>query len=217
MTANNTSRLGLMLPSDTDPFTPADFVNTFNILDGKPGITPIPNLASLPAGLTAAQHMSTYLEADNGALFYWYRPSSGSPGEWRRGNSVGRLSKVINAATVSSTATTAATAAVVATASFTVPGGRPIRLFLQYLQCRSSGSAGFFGVGFNVNGSVFASVQDEHSPNSGLLQEFEAQIDTPVAGTSYTIQALIWTVGSPVQTPGTATVSGGATLLCVEQ
>jgi hypothetical protein len=80
-----------MQPSQTDLFDPADIAHTFTILDGVPGVTPIANYAALPTNLTSAQHGSKYLQLDNGAEWYWYQPSSGSGGVWKRSNSIGQL------------------------------------------------------------------------------------------------------------------------------
>lgn len=143
MTANTTPRLGLMSPTNADTFTPDDFAATFGILDAKPGITPIANFASLPSNLTAAQHMSMYVQVDNGAMWYWYQPSA-SPGVWKRANSLGVIATAAQNSNISTTTTNPALAPTVMQATVNAPGGRyiAVEVDLRSLTNNSSACAG---------------------------------------------------------------------------
>lgn len=128
MTANNTPRLGLMLPGEPDAFDPTDFVTSFATLDATPGTRMVANYGSLPSNLTQAQHGSPYLALDNGTLWYWYQPSA-SRGSFKRLNSLGVLSSVQASDNVTTAVTTAASAPTAASTTVVAPGGRAIEIY----------------------------------------------------------------------------------------
>lgn len=140
MTANTTPRLGLMSPTNADPFTPDDFDATFAKLDAVPGITPVANFASLPSNLTAAQHMSCYIQADNGAEWYWYQPSSGSPGSWKRRNALGVIATASQNSNISTTTTNPSLAPTVMQATVLAPGSRYIKVSVDLRALTNSSS-----------------------------------------------------------------------------
>ena len=141
MTANTSPRLGLMLPTNSDPFTPDDFSQTFGKLDAVPGTTPVANYASLPSNLTANQHMSCYIQADNGAEWYWYQPSSGSPGVWKRRNALGVIATASQNSNISTTATNPSLAPTIMTATVLAPGGRYICVAVDMRSVQNNSSA----------------------------------------------------------------------------
>lgn len=134
MTANKTARLKLMLPQGSDPFTPTDFVDTFNILDQYPGIKYVANYAGLPAGLTSANHgqiwaaMDTIATYGSPALWMWNRPSGASSGSWVRANSLGFLTDATLATAKATTSTSISSPIVDVAFNVTPPGGREVLL-----------------------------------------------------------------------------------------
>jgi hypothetical protein len=218
VTANNSPRLGLMLPNNADPFDPDDFVETFTVLDGAPGVTPIANLAALPTGLTTAQHMSQYIQADNGAIWYWYKPSSGTPGAWMRSNSVGMLSQRSNGGLVQSTSTAAPGAVVLGTSvPLTAPGVRALRVDIDIDQINSSGSSGLYAV-LLYQGSTLVKTFDRGGLPVSIPGDFNASYiyPAPAAGASLSFGVSICTGGLLAQNP-TGTVSASGTTLTVSE
>jgi hypothetical protein len=134
MTANNTSRLGLMSPVGSDAFVTTDFANTFNALDANPGVLPVANAASRPSNYTTAQHGSQVIQMDLGIVWVWYQPNSGVTGQWNRVGNTGFLAEFGNSGTVSTSTTNYASGPTVASGTFTLPGGRPMLVNLSWLR-----------------------------------------------------------------------------------
>lgn len=128
MTASKTPRLGLMNPVGSDAFQVQDFSDSMAILDGLPGILPVPNAASRPSNYTAAQHGSIIHQTDLGILWTWYQPTSGVTGQWKRLGNVGLLGVSGASGLVTATTTTATAGAQLAALTVTVPGGRPLMI-----------------------------------------------------------------------------------------
>lgn len=184
MTANTSPRMGLMLPSNSDPFTPDDFVATMTTLDGIPGITPVANYNALPSGLTAAQHGSCYLQMDNQALWMWYKPTSGSQGKFVRVNSLGVLGTDTFTTTIASSANTDSLAPTLMSVTVTSPGGNRNLLVMAHIPAvDNTSSLNVTGVELFYNGT------------------FKAWIDT-TDGNYYNGVVLWYTMAMPPQ--GTA-------------
>lgn len=131
MTANQTPRLSLMDPVDSDKFESSDFSDTFTKLDNTPGFSYVANYGSLPTNLTASQHGSVYQQLDTGVLWRWVQPSNGSPGAWARINSYGLLTTIATqTGNISTTTTSFTSAPVLATATFTNPGKRSLLIIV---------------------------------------------------------------------------------------
>lgn len=132
MTASKTPRLGLMNPVGSDAFITADFSQTFGVLDANPGVPVVANAASRPTSYTTAQHGSMVFQADQGIIWSWNQPTSGSVGAWQRVGNKGFLGQAVNTGTVSTSTTTYANGAVVVSLDVTVPGGRPILVLMSW-------------------------------------------------------------------------------------
>jgi hypothetical protein len=198
-----------MLPQNSDPFSPSDYTQTFTILDGVPGITPIPNYAALPTNLTSAQHGSKYLQLDNGAEWYWYKPTSGSGGSWKRSNSVGMLAQTFVPGEVDTFATgtysgpdSGVTPVTIATITGTVPGGgRPIGIFAHIRELWTTGGNGSpwlsIFMGINLNGSY---VRRYAAPNGfNELGDSRALVywtSSLVAGSTFTCSLNGWALSN---------------------
>ena len=189
MTGKLTPRLGLMAPVNADVFTPDDFTDTFTKLDNAPGVTMIDSLGALPTGLTNAQHGSLYLERDNGALWMWKQPTTGSTGSWMRANNIG------NIATVGMPAAMAWTSEFrFLSLNFTVPGGRwvGIKLFIPLIWVTSPHGICITQIHFNGNFLTRAHlVASVSTVGWGYL---EGWINLP-AGTAVTAEAWMYPYG----------------------
>lgn len=216
--ANTTPRLGLMLPTDTDPFDPADYDNTFSKLDSAPGFTLIPNYGALPNNLTQAQHGSPYMQLDNGAAWRWNQPSS-SAGTWLRINSLGLLSDAgpLSSSNVITSASTAATAPTVAQTTVTAPGGRAIEI-TGFAACANvSAPSHAYYLGLWVGSSLVREV-----PGTGTayivsnVPPVHYTIDNPAPGSSLVIKltARCWANSAG---GGQVTVAPSATGLIVKE
>lgn len=87
---NKTDRLHLMKPVNSDPFTPADFDESFQTIDNYPGVWIAANNSSLPSGWDSTRDGMLCLQKDKNVLWQWDRPGSGA-GNWRRVASQGVL------------------------------------------------------------------------------------------------------------------------------
>lgn len=132
MTASKTPNLALMSPVLSDPFSPDDFADTFAKLDAAPGVTVIPNQASRPTGLGAAQHGRMYWQADQNVMWVWNQPSALSAGSWLRQGTKGWLGGAYNAAQVNTTAISVSTAPTIVNVNTLVPGGRPVLILYRW-------------------------------------------------------------------------------------
>lgn len=152
MTTTTTPNLGLMSPVTTDDFKTTDFAATFAILDQNPGIFVVANQASRPSTWTEKQHGRTIRQIDQGIEWYWYQPTSGSVGEWRRTAPKGQLYTQTNSGAVSSSATDYNLGAtVISTSSILLPGGRPIKVTVKWDSC---GNTSGLAVGSYWEGST---------------------------------------------------------------
>lgn len=152
VTATNTPNLGLMSPVSTDDFKTTDFAATFGILDLNPGIFVVPNQASRPNTWTEKQHGRTVRQIDQGIDWYWYQPTSGFTGLWKRTAPKGQLYTQTNSGAVSSSATNYNSGAVViTTSSVLLPGGRPIKVTVKW---DSFGNSSGLAVGSYWEGST---------------------------------------------------------------
>jgi hypothetical protein len=133
MTASKTPNLGLMSPVLSDPFNPDDFAETFGILDLNPGVQVIPNLASRPTGLGAAQHGRMYWQADQNIMWVWTQPSAMVAGSWQRSGCKGWLGGAYNAAQVNTTAISVATAPTIVNVSTLLSAGRPTLVLYKWV------------------------------------------------------------------------------------
>jgi hypothetical protein len=132
MTASKTPRLGLMNPVGSDAFVTTDFATSFGILDANPGYAIVPNAASRPTNYTSAQHGSLVYQSDLNILWSWNQPTSGSSGAWRRVGNVGLLGQSGASGLVTTTTTTYSSGVQVASLTVTVPGGRPIKVLINW-------------------------------------------------------------------------------------
>lgn len=145
MTVNNTPRLGLMSPADSDTFSASDFATTFGILDDHPGIAQVDTYFDLVTlGNTfdtpTNQHGLLALDRSSGALWWWNAPGHGVTPGWDRANSVGRLASVSQFNDVTTSATTGNGVPIFDSAlSATLPGGRTIRVD-AYVNCTHDNS-----------------------------------------------------------------------------
>jgi hypothetical protein len=202
LTANTTPRLGLMSPTNADPFTPDDFAATFGILDAKPGITPVANYASLPANLTTNQHMSMYVQVDNGAMWYWYQPSSGSPGSWKRANSIGLLGSTSQNSNISTTTTNPSAGPTLMSLTVTAPGGRPIRISVDCRSLQNNSSACCAVTSLWLGSGIVVEHGSGAKASTVGVQQFYDFIYTPTPG-----QVMTW----KVTLRGAAVPGGGGT------
>lgn len=124
-TASHTPNLSLMLPVDSDQFTPDDYRDTFTKLDNAPGITVAPNQASRPTGWSNSQHGRMVWQADLNVMWIWNQPSALVGGSWVRSGSYGLLGSALNATQINSTAVNWTVAPTVVSVNVMVPGGRP--------------------------------------------------------------------------------------------
>lgn len=203
MTANTSPRLGLMLPQNTDPFDPNDFVSTFTTLDNTPGVTPISNYAALPVGLTASQHGSLYLQTDNTALWMWNKPTSGSTGSFRRINALGLLANSSQATTVVTAAVDDAHAPTIVTCTITVPGGRPLLVMTEgtFSNTSANGGTDFF---VSMNGTAILRnnfTDGGTATTQGGYMYLAIGLQTP--GSTLVFKSLARTLGT-----GTSTITG---------
>lgn len=178
MTASKTANLGLMNPVGADPFTTADFADSFTKLDAVPGTLVVPNEASRPSGWSASQHGRMVWQADLNVLWTWYQPSSGSSGVWKRVSNVGWLGGASNPSTINTTAVSWSSAPTICSASIMVPGGRRCMIVLtwQLLQNDHSGQCRLIAV---TNGNPAA----EWTRN-GFPQSVNGPVGGP-AGTGF--------------------------------
>lgn len=216
MTANTSPRLGLMLPTNTDPFTPTDFVTTFTKLDGTPGVTPVANLAGLPAGLTASQHGSLYVQLDNQALWMWHKPTSGSTGVWKRVNSLGLLSSATMNTTINTTANTDGAAPTLLSATAIAPGGRSILALAHMAGVQNSNSAGATSTFLTLNGtSVARAATTDGGTGASSFSAISYLLPNPAAGTSMTF-AFKMRTANVSGGGGTSTANGPGSLYIIE-
>lgn len=208
MTVNTSPRLGLMLPTNADVFDPNDFVNTFNILDGKPGLTIVANYASLPSGWTTTQHGSECIQMDNLAKWVWYMPSSGTPGVWKRTNSSGVLGQGSMPSYTSTTATTIGAAPTLGTVTVVAPGGRMLMIFVEYGAILNT--LGEFDVAAFVNGTEVQLAQVNHPTAATGDNAVLVGYYTPTVGQSCTATFTMW---API---GGNTACAGAGIQVVE-
>ena len=196
--------MGLMLPTNTDPFVPDDFDATFGILDSKPGFTLVPNYGALPTNLTAAQHGSPYLQLDNGAAWYWYRPSNGAPGVWKRLNDLGVLGTITGGA-VQTTSQVLASGPTLCSVTVTSPGGRWLRFVYDGA---ISATNGLGQVNFWFNGGAFESHLFVTNKANHMGKQFVGDIPPQAPGTAVTIRASLNAAAVPT------TYGGGGTIHC---
>lgn len=187
-TAATTTRMGLMLPVDSDLFKASDYNATFSILDAIPGILPVANYAALPVGWTAAQHGTTVLQLDNGAQWYWYQPSG--VGQWKRVNSVGLVAQAFQTAAVSTTSQSSPGPSFNTTGNFTAPGVRPLRINIRTDADSSSGVNSIIIFRVHDNGTVIYeyNVRSGQTINgNGTHHDFTTYITNPTPGSTHNI------------------------------
>lgn len=153
MTASKTPNLALMSPVLSDPFSPDDFADTFAKLDAAPGVSVIPNEASRPTGLGAAQHGRLYWQADQNAMWVWTQPSALVAGSWQRLGTRGWLGGAYNGAQVNTTAISVATAPTIVNVNTLVSGGRPAVVLFKWTFIGNS-YAKFATINLLANSSV---------------------------------------------------------------
>ncbi len=203
MTATTTPRLGLLSPTNTDDFLPEDFVDTMNKLDGRPGILPVANYASLPSGLTSAHHGSIFAQLDNGAMWMWVRPGSAA-GAWRRINSMGRVFYQVQSASVSTTQTDEDNSATLISGSYTSRGGRnSIIVFTHQYITNSSAYGGSRTTLYHDNAVVDRSYQWSGKANAGVSHRMLQPLGVTTPGSVHTVKV---TLGSFV-TGGSGTTT----------
>lgn len=205
-----------MLPVDSDPFLPSDFVATMNKLDGTPGVTPIANFASLPVGLTTAQHGSMYMQTDNNAMWMWWKPTSGSTGAWKRANNLGVLGQATLSTSVTTTASSDGAAPTVMTLTVAAPGGRWIGCDVHCWSVGNTGSAGATVSSLSLNGTIVTrGAVVTGTAGAGALAHLTYFMPPPAAGTSVTFR---WTirVANIVGGLGSSTATGPANLTIFE-
>lgn len=218
MTATTTPRLGLLSPTSADEFDISDFVATMSILDNAPGIKPVANYASLPAGLTTAQHGSVFLQLDNGSLWMWNKP--GAPaGSFKKINSVGMIQGVPQAAPVSTSTTSPSSAPSLINTTFTFPGGRTCIAFMSTSGAKNSGTFGYSVLELWVNGNLAeSSLMSGGAPNKEISHRLFQPMNpgnyggcTPGATTTIKVTARATSYGG-----GTTTVDAGGQLYIFE-
>lgn len=132
MTASKTSALQLMSPTTADQFDPADFAETFAILDDNPGILTVANQASRPTGWSSDQHGRHVWQADTNIMWVWNQPSSVVAGVWTRRGGFGHLGGASNPTQINSTAQTWTAAPTAVAVNVMVPGGRPVLVMYNW-------------------------------------------------------------------------------------
>jgi hypothetical protein len=168
-----------MSPVDSDLFQASDFATTFGKLDAVPGTTIVPNYAGLPTTWGIPQHGSRVLQADTGAEWFWYNPSS--TGVWKRTNSLGLLSLTTQGAAVSTTLHAAPGPTFITSGNFTAPGKRALHVHLDMGIDNSSGTNGIVIITLLDNGVQI----DENIYRTGLV------VGTLSTGTSFQAHAYI--------------------------
>lgn len=156
-TANVTPKLKLMKPLDSDQFEAQDYADTFSILDNQPGVALVDSYAGLSTlaasngGWGVNQHGLMALDRHNNALWWWKCPAG--TGVWTRANSVGLLKQVTQSIAVSTTATTGNGILVADSGLLTVPGGRTIKIDVNFDADNTAGDLSL-GVFFLLDGSA---------------------------------------------------------------
>lgn len=206
MTANTSPRLALMLPQNSDPFNPDDYVATFTKLDNTPGVTLVANFAALPTNLTSAQHGSPYMQLDNGSEWYWYQPSSGSPGSWKRRNSLGVLGQANQtASSISTTTTVAASGPTLCTLTIpNMPGGRWLGLMVNVAIGNSHGVS---VCSVWVNSALFREISFYGNAGNHFSNYVTLAYPPVAAGSTLTVRLSIRAAVIAVQNGGFGTTS----------
>ncbi len=221
--ANFTPRLQLPAPVDSDPFSASDFSTQNNILDANPGIKIVPayngtgGLSTL--NYTQAQHGSLVLQADRGALWYWYQPTS-SAGSWKRANSIGLITRTTQNADVSTTATSGNGVLAVSSGNFTVPGGRYIGIDVEMGLDGTSGPNSTAKLNITDNGDLIREkvwIVGQKFSGFGQNQVYRTVIAPGANNSSHNINVYIRSVaGSTDQGRGGTTTSRAATIAISE-
>lgn len=208
MTANTSPRLGLMLPQNSDSFSPDDYVTSFTKLDNTPGVTLVPNFAGLPSNLTSAQHGSPYMQLDNGAEWYWYQPSAGTPGSWKRRNNLGILGQATQAASsIGTTTTVAASGPTLCTISIpNMPGGRWLNLMVEF---SGGNSNGISVCTLWVNSAIYKEISNYGNSGNHFLSYWDIPYPPVTAGSTLVVKMSLRCAVIP------ASLGGFGTSTCV--